>query len=395
MLFCTTGMCRPRPLPPHVRGKWRGSLPHSTGHAWCQSPPTGTSTINLPVLSYKFHGNLKATEETAAIQNAVLARLLPYKGRLRKCMIIELPMEILLEIVGYLVPTGTSFHVFPSTKERYNGGPRKTTLHKFCAEPLNEADRVMKGGTISAPRPHLTALARTCRILYEAYHEIMYGRNYFILEISASDVFPTIEGPTSMPVESWTKLVHGKLHQPMWPLTHNSIQYVRHLTLLGTSHPTGDQSTSTTLRAHFLKAADLLKQARRLHDLTIDVRKGSHSFVSLKAPQPLPEFNPNRRLKWGVQGAGDSVLRLCKTITSEQQPSIAEVWELFEDINGVRDVVLSGHITPEMAEDLRAKMMGPAVISPGSKTPRTLQKSAMKRKRVSEPLKSTKRRRRV
>ena len=399
VLGLTNNMCRPRRIyRPHVRGKWQGSLPVlQYPYHWTQAPVdhNSKSVINLPT-SFRYHGNLKAGFEQAAVDAADLALLLPKKGRSRKCRITKLPMEILLQIAEYVAPFGSSYHAFPSTRERW-GGARKTILHAFSAEAINEEDRV-KVGRMSQPRQHLTAMARACRVLSEAYYEVMYGSNFFIIEISATDVFPMIDGPTSTRVESWTKLAHGKLRQPMWPLTNQSIRYVKHLTILGTMH--WDEKHAVTTQGNFYKAVHMLDQARRLSSLTIDLRRIPEPvpYVPL-APPTYPSSaatpNLNARLGWGVQGQEDTALRLRSAIfDSDECSGLAESWDIFNGLRGVREVILSGHTTKELADGLRARMMSQAApANPGDGLGKA-KKSSLKRKAAVStwtPVKSIKR----
>jgi hypothetical protein len=327
-------------------------------------------------------------------------------------LIKRLPMEILLQIAAYLVPTDVSFHVFPSTREPW-GGSRSTILHKFSEVAYEEDDRV-EHDAHSRAREHLTALAQTCHVLSEAYYEAMYGRNHFIIELASHEVYPGIEGPVTPAVESWTRVMPSK-RQGLWPLTEGSLPYVRHLTILGTLHWEETNLQRTALRRHLLSAIRLLKQEQHLKSLTVDVRSeprpsNPKMLQTPFPPQPL-DLGPNRRLGWGIQGPQDTVLRLCSVITHDDSPSVVEFWKLFEDLRGFRDVVLSGHITAEMMEDLRAKMTSeleplPSAndnpASPASRHPvrrRTRgqeeaaepQKRGLKRKRgveSSKPLKS-------
>ena len=340
--------------------------------------------------------------------------LLPTKGRSKKCQITNLPMEILLQIAEYLVPTDASFHVFPSTWQPY-GGIRSTIVHKFSEEARDEEDQV-KPGTHSQPRQHLTAFAQTCHVLSEAYYETMYSRNHFIFELSSHEVHPVIDGPAAPSVESWTKVIRGKRHN-LWPLTERSIQYVRHLTILGTLHWEKTTKTEWYLRNHLLSAIELLQHAQHLKSLTVDLRYARRPACHknpVQAPPPPPEFDPHRRLAWGVPGWQDTVLRLRSAITEEGYPGLVAFWNLFKDLRGFRDVVLSGHITAEMVEDLRTRMMSeaepsqstedvlepPILRQPASRRTRgreqaaESQKSYLKRKRDTEsskPLKSVRR----
>ena len=180
VLALSNKMCRPkRRYQPHVRGKWRGFLPQiQYTHSWPQAPidpKSSKSAINLPGSINRYHGNFKTGSEQAAVQAPDSAPLLPKKGRSRKCFITKLPMEILLQIAEYVVPTGGSYHAFPSTRERFSGD-RKTILHALFGEADNEQERV-RAGRMTQPRQHLTAMARTCRVLSEAINEVMYGKN--------------------------------------------------------------------------------------------------------------------------------------------------------------------------------------------------------------------------
>ena len=413
------------PIQPHIRGKWRGKLPRPIYVYWPPFPtyPGGPAAeprnaiINLPIGHNQRGINKKIT---AGRESPAL--LLPKKGRSRKCIIKRLPMEILLQIAQYLVPTDASFHVFPSTREPW-GGSRSTILHKFSDAASEEGDQV-KHDSHSHAREHLTALAQTCHVLSEAYYEAMYGHNHFIIELSSHEVYPAIEGPATPAVESWTKVMPSR-RQGLWPLTEGSIPYVRHLTILGTLHWEETNLQRTAVRKHLLSAIRLLKQVQHIKSLTVDLRQLPRPSNPKIQPQMLPQmpFPPpdpldlgsNRRLGWGVHGPQDTVLRLRNVITHDDFPGLVEFWSLFEDLRGFRDVVLSGHITAEMAEELRSKMMSkleplqsakdkaelPAPCQPARRCTRGQaeaadpQKSGLKRKRGAESSKPLKSRRRA
>ena len=298
-------------------------------------------------------------------------------------------MEILLQIIGYLVPTGASFHTFLTTTTNYGGGIW-TILHKFCKEPSDVEQRVVLN-KVEPITYNLTALARTCRVLSEAYHTTMYGYNHFIFELSSGKVYPIIEGAYPPRVESWTKRLRGS-RPPMWPLTENTVPYVKNLTILGSLGEA--RWAKMALRQQILPAVRLSKLAQQLNGFTVDLRSGLVQ-PNPKFPPPVPGVGPNGRLAWGVRGPEDTVLRLRNPITSDDQPGLEEFWELFEDVRGVRDVVLSGHISAEMAKELHAKMTServPPVVAKAASKP---QSSSSKRKRVGEPQREVKSRRKA
>jgi hypothetical protein len=298
-------------------------------------------------------------------------------------------MEILLQIIGYLVPTGASFHIFLTTKPNY-GGTTCTILHKFCEESSDAEERVVLN-KVEPITYNLTALARTCRVLSEAYHTMMYGYNHFIFELSSDKVYPIIEGAYPPRVESWTKRLRGS-RPPMWPLTEHTMQYVKNLTLLGSLGEA--RWAKMALRQQILPAVRLSKLAQQLNSLTVDLRSGLVR-PNPKSPPPVPGVGPNGRLGWSVQGPEDTVLRLRNPITSDDDPSLEGLWELFEDLRGIRDVVLSGHISVQMAEDLRAKMMSERAPLAAANAASRRQASSSKRKRVDESKRQVKSRRKA
>ena len=298
-------------------------------------------------------------------------------------------MEILLQIIGYLVPTGASFHIFPTTTTNY-GGASWTILHKFCEEPSDVEQRVVLN-KVEPITYNLTALARTCRVLSEAYHTMMYGYNHFIFELSSDKVYPIIEGAYPPRVESWTKRLRGS-RPPMWPLNENTMPYVKTLTLLGSLGEA--RWAKLALRKQILPAVRLVKLAQQVNSLTVDLRSGLVP-PNPKSPPPIPGVGPNGRLAWSVRGPEDTVLRLRDPITSDEHPGLEEFWELFEDVRGIRDVVLSGHISVEMVQDLRAKMTSERAPPVVAKTASKLQATSSKRKRAGESQKEVKSRRKA
>lgn len=358
---------------PHVRGKWKGTYPRTAQYNWqCVSRP-GPATIYLP------YANIRRCMNKHVVRNPKIpARKLPRKGRSKRCLITRLPMEILLQITEYLVPTSDSYHAFPTKKNRFNSD-RITVLHKFC-EVTSDGEEQVISAQISEPRKHRTALASTCRVLSEAYYTTMYGNNHFICEVASDAVYPTPVGPQAA-VVSWSKNVRNKLTQALWPLTERTIQYVKHLTILGTLQWDQSDSARAALRVQIMRAVKLLESAQNTKSLTIDLRTGRPWCY--KTPSPPPETTAAGRLSWNVQGPDDNVLRLRAPI-NEDTVKLKDLWELLQTLRGFRDVVLSGEISSESAEELSAKMMAPQVVSESAKAAAKPDRSGLKRKRAAQ-----------
>lgn len=319
----------------------------------------------------------------------------------KRCLITQLPFEILLQITRYLVPSAATFHVYPisdrypSTTLQTDGIPA-TVVHKFSKEPLDVEDRLNRNFVYSPAGVHLTALARTCRILSEAYHTGLYGGNRFIFELPSHGVVnpqPYVVGPPEAepPVESWARLFEGK-SGVLWPLSERTASYVRDLTFIVTLQRTEESWAKAELTDRVQRVVQALNPLHNITSLTIDIR--TEPRLNAK-PTTFPfvlQFAPEQRLSWSVRGHSPILgVREMSTLP-EACTAIRSMWFAFGDLRGIRDVELSGDVDAELAQELTAVMRSrPTELkSIQGECPRW---TMLKRRQTSELQRQAKRRR--
>lgn len=274
------------------------------------------------------------------------ARTIP-EPTTKKCLLTQLPNEVLIHIMRYLIPYDQSFHIFDYENEYRR---RSTMIHRFCKpiSDIREADPI--AGNI---QPHITALATVCRRLSDIFHTVMYGDNRFIFELGMSTVWPRpiAKSQTSLcNVESWAR-IYEAIHECLWPLTARTSVYVKDVTILVTkSYQELNKYERLILIEHLSHVNRLFNCSQNLASFTVDMSTpaGPHESVS-------------QRLGWKNSGEGDHILKLREVIRCppkcEDCGGFDSLWELLKDIRCKNDVVLSGHIRSELADEMRGAMI--------------------------------------
>jgi len=279
-----------------------------------------------------------------------------------RCRILELPDELLLSIMEHVVPTGTTFHVFPHYFERTytkkRAAPRSddgTAVHCFgrplAGSWLEESD--------ARPAEYIaTAVASVCRRFSDIFNPVFYGDNAWIFELSMHSSSPRVRGPRENGVEmaSWVRLFDVRpLH--IWPLTARTAKYVKDLTMLVTFSPGGGYHDVACLAGQLRRSVACFGAKHRLQSLTVDID------IDAGLRHARPSFQPSHlytRLGWTERVDGRSRLRLqsvgerCECF----RESMEEIWEALRPLRGVQDVRLSGIESEEVAEELAASIRG-------------------------------------
>lgn len=224
-------------------------------------------------------------------------------------------------------------------------------IHRLCSPTMIGADVIdpMAGNV----RPNMTALASVCRRLSEVYHAIMYGENRFIFEVGPSAQWPRPIAKSQSGlhnVESWAR-AYERSYGTLWPLTRRTSIYAKDLTLLITkSWQEASKYERIMLTEQLYEISQMLSCSPNLHHLTVDMStfRGPHEAIS-------------QRLGWKVLGEGDNELRLRDVVncssSCEDCPGFDSLWELLRSVRCKKGVVLSGHISSQLASEMREMML--------------------------------------
>ncbi|KAF2482100.1 hypothetical protein BDY17DRAFT_300292 [Neohortaea acidophila] len=265
-----------------------------------------------------------------------------------KCLLPLLPNEVLIQIMRYLLPLEQSFHVFNYESDQ---GKRTTMIHRLCT-PYN-IDQNPLDPVAGNTSPNITALASVCHALSDVYHAVMYGENRFIFELGTSAMWPRPIAKSQSGlhnVESWARAYEAS-YGTLWPLTQRTSAYVKNVTLLVTkSYQEANKYERILLTAQLNAVQGLLSAAPNLNYLTIDMSttNGPHEAVS-------------QRLGWKLSGEDEHVLKLREVVncasSCEDCPGFHSFWELLRDVRCKKEVTLSGHISGELADEMKRAMV--------------------------------------
>ncbi len=265
-----------------------------------------------------------------------------------KCLLTLLPNEVLFQIAEYLLPSNQSFHIFHFDNDY---GRRTTMIHRLC--PPYSAAEVIVDPVAGNIQPNITALATVCRRLSEVYHAVMYGGNRFIFELGLSAKWPRPIAKSQSGlhnVESWAR-VYETCHGTLWPLTRRTSAFVKDVTLLITkSYQEANKYERLHLMEQLINVDRLLNPSSNLSQLTVDM-----------STTQSPHESVSQRLGWKLDGEDDHVLKLRDVIqcsgSCEDCGGFDSLWELLREIRCKHQVVLSGHISHELAGEMRRVMV--------------------------------------
>lgn len=134
-----------------------------------------------------------------------------------RCMITELPYEILRQILDHLVPSGCIYQFFP-----YGS----SDVRVQAVQQMIRAD---------APYPEVAvlSLAATCRTMNERVCEILYGENEFIFNIAEGTILPCTQSSDFSQLEIWIRnLREHQGPRPLGPLTTRTVKSVKSASLI-------------------------------------------------------------------------------------------------------------------------------------------------------------------
>lgn len=262
-----------------------------------------------------------------------------------KCLLSLLPDEIVLQIIRYVAPREQSFHVF-----RYENEGRHTTMIHRLSPPYGNEELDPVAGNVQL---NITALASVNRRLSETFYSVMYGDNRFLFELGTSTHWPRPIAKSQSGlhnVESWARVYEAR-HDTLWPLSPRTSAYVKNVTILVTKTY---QELDKYERIHLMRQLNdverMLNSSTNLCHLTVDMstNRGPHE-------------SPSQRLGWKLHGEDEHVLKLREIINCssccKDCSGFDELWELIKEIRCKQNVTLSGHISTELACEMRQAMI--------------------------------------
>ena len=254
--------------------------------------------------------------------------------------ILDLPDELLLDIISLLVPTGTAFHIFATTPE---GCALGTIINHVSTTSDAQTNHW-------SPRSYRAALATTSRRLSSLYYSTLYGSNQFVIDLTPFGTEPYVLGAGTSIVTSWSRFFcSNHLQRSIWPLTRRSIAYVEDLTIMGMVAPE-NREAEKCLKSRLQRAVRLVKAAGGMKRLAV--------HITVEAPRKVSNYRIVNarlmRLKWQTEGGGGVRLTLPPgTHGLTNEADMSHLWGTLRVLRGVHDVQLSGHITSELMEQLR------------------------------------------
>ncbi|KAK5174218.1 uncharacterized protein LTR77_001298 [Saxophila tyrrhenica] len=196
----------------------------------------------------------------------------------QRCVITELPDEILLQIDGHLVTTNGTYHILPTSKFGVNLEPAGTAIHR-------------------------------------------------------------IPGKVKEGLQSWTKYCDVS-STSTGPLSKRSAPYVKDLTLLVSVHDDADHNEVACQEAHIGRFVVSFTAGHSLSRLVVDMRMITPpERKSRKVPVWIRE---RPRVRWNVQGQDDFVLPPPGGHEGEpgDEESFRDLWLPFRRLRGVEEVEL-------------------------------------------------------
>ena len=170
-----------------------------------------------------------------------------------RCLITELPYEILRQILDYIVPSGCVYQFIPSKQES-----RPTQIVQRFISSSDHYPSVVE-----------LAIAATCRTLQQRICEVLYGENEFILNIAVDSLIVLSAFKPSVRFESWSRL----LCQPPGPLasiTARTAPFLKSVSLLIVFPHEDKEWQADELHGKLSTLVEILEHCKQLHRLTID-----------------------------------------------------------------------------------------------------------------------------
>ncbi|KAK3069612.1 U3 snoRNP protein [Teratosphaeriaceae sp. CCFEE 6253] len=360
------------PFSPTQRGRWfraRGPTPLESPDALAAvgaSEGEQWSMVSLPANLARQKSRIMHTElssDTERTSGEISGLDDPDPDPKRPCPLLELPEELILRILRFIVPSAGTFHVVsPSAKVAAGSGVRITVINHLASHLEPKSDSAADEAEDSVPVcPKRTALARTSRRMHSLHNSILYGENQFHFTLRATapkerGVWPPM---IALPPESaglglsvWSQRYELEgtpdAEVACWPLTCGTAPFVRDLSLLVLIRE--DQKDSVEVLRKSIEG--VLKPFRMAR---VTLRRMSVTGVPREAVSVV-----GREWLLCCVGSGGRVTldTWVRDQYGEKSGDVGELWEPVRRLRGLSDVRMSGLIVEEDAKAVIREMTG-------------------------------------
>lgn len=371
-------------------GKWFiNTLAHGLhGRVAAARPPHQVQWKDWPALRAK-RGGVAAMDRSKAPEVVEPAT--------KVCLIETLPIEILQQIMRYLLPTGGIFHTFAAEEVTYtdcthcsNGTvPRYDypwrVLHHMTPQSAF-AHRFMPESPV-VERKHLCALSSVSRRLNAVFSSVLYGENQWVVDLAtANGETANIGAPPPLAAkfcsdERMTASLSPMMptgysiaipiedvpdaRAPGWPLQPRTAAYVRDLIIAGRLYTPMPPTFATTaerndaLRARLTAVVDLFAPPAASESSPAQ----KHTLQNVLVYQSEAQHTQCYYID-GIEDTAESARRI-RVVPHDQYandrrgifPGSESCWEPLRQLCGVTgQVVLKGALTDEDAQTMQDMM---------------------------------------
>lgn len=267
---------------------------------------------------------------------------------------LDLPSEIRLRIYALLVQRGCIF----AFRAFYKG------KHVCAAAKIVPED---------SARSHDGICSLMCanRQIKDEVCSVLYGDNTFVFKIGGENHSQMrLQLKEGLQKQVWSNVFNSEA-TPLWPLTPNSIRYVRFLTILVQPFARASRHGYERVRESVERTTSIVKRASQLKCLD----------VFLQDPAP-PMFSLETDVFVKARTSGGLSAGLPRDLFPQRTERIQFVLEPFSALYNIKNVTFDGSICPAFAEQLKSVMtsVGPTELPLSSLANKG--KRVLERKRV-------------
>ncbi|KAI5361464.1 hypothetical protein Slin15195_G125790 [Septoria linicola] len=370
-----------------------------TGHSQCmgtlpkiKAPPSGMGLYNM--LNAFEHGEVTDLDVDLHEQCSGSTTA----PRTRRCLITELPSELIQHILSYLVHSGGAYHFMVARKTATHAA---VLIQKFVAEPsditspnrgagngvhsLNTFSDNAREVLPSTGSSHMS-IASTCQRLQQETYACLYGRNQFLFNLSAGPVHHEVGSPNFRHFSSWSRVLPDNSATPFGPVGRRAASFLRSLTLVVSLPPAAGTTEVSALEKIVADAAELLQGSACLDKLTIDLQ---HTAVVLdkRFQPPVKTLNI---LEVEVAPTGGIAVNLHeqklqpvrRTSKAQNVLSPLLIWP-----KAVKEVICSGPLHEDFAAQLERALKEPlAMDSTSSHDMEGTGRPPKRQRKIGEPV---------
>lgn len=280
--------------------------------------------------------------------------------------IMELPTEIMQQILAHVIPSECTFQFSPAREEGNTSSV--PCVQKFVADPIPEGSGSNRNPPDCPCRTKVDpstgstylSIAATCRRLQNEAYAIFYSQNTFIFHLTTCAIRSEVQSEDSSTVRAWSRAVPQS--QPnrnaaddsgLGPLTPLAISYLRKVMLIPSTPPAPTTQEIADLTAIMGRVSVSLRHAR-LKSLTIDFQQPLKStstdkrFVLkvLTIDSLDAEINEESGLTLVLRDPGIILVRE----RNRTQQALEPLLDVGDSFSKVDELILSGY----MSESIKA-----------------------------------------